>query len=180
MRQRDQIRPLSSTGWAAAERPQTTWANIHDLAETRRFESPRMLFYEPEPHGFWPAKNCVAFFKISLSSLRMRFSRRSLSFSCARLKSSAETTSVSRYAVIHLFSVDMPIPRSPATCLRVNQLVRAIRTASRRNSSVRFSPIVTLLCCSKCYQRSGIKPRQVHFGPVVGFGTYAGRKNIGS
>jgi len=28
---------------------------------------------------------------------------------------------------------------------------------------VRFSPIVSLLCCSRCYQRSGIKPRQVHF-----------------
>ncbi|MGJ8589828.1 MAG: M10 family metallopeptidase C-terminal domain-containing protein, partial [Yoonia sp.] len=27
----------------------------------------------------------------------------------------------------------------------------------------RFSPIVSLLWCSKCYQRSGIKPRQVHF-----------------
>ncbi|MGJ8589717.1 MAG: hypothetical protein ACSHXW_16335, partial [Yoonia sp.] len=25
-----------------------------------------------------------------------------------------------------------------------------------------FSPIVSLLWCSKCYQRSGIKPRQVH------------------
>jgi hypothetical protein len=32
-----------------------------------------------------------------------------------------------------------------------------------RNSSVRFSPIVNLLCCSKCYQRSGIKLRQVQF-----------------
>ena len=26
------------------------------------------------------------------------------------------------------------------------------------NSSVRFSTIVSLLCCSKCDQRSGIKP----------------------
>ena len=50
---------------------------------------------------------------------------------------------------------------SSATCLRVSPLVSAIRTASVRNSSVRFSPIVHLLCCSKCYQRSGIKPRQV-------------------
>ncbi|WP_282093240.1 hypothetical protein, partial [Epibacterium ulvae] len=25
-----------------------------------------------------------------------------------------------------------------------------------------FVPIVRLLCCIKCYQRSGIKPRQVH------------------
>ena len=34
----------------------------------------------------------------------------------------------------------------------------AIRTTSARNSSVRFSPIVSLICCSKCYQRSGIEP----------------------
>ena len=33
--------------------------------------------------------------------------------------------------------------------------------ASLRNSSVRFSPIINLLCCSKCYQRSSVKPRQV-------------------
>src|SRR6056297_2941071 len=81
-----------------------------------------------------------------------------------RLRSSFDTTSISRFAVIHLFSVDMPTPRSSATCLRVSPLVNAIRTASLRNSSVRFSPIVSLLCCSKCYQRSGIKPRQVHAG----------------
>nr|WP_274379257.1 helix-turn-helix domain-containing protein [Rhodophyticola sp. CCM32] len=36
-----------------------------------------------------------------------------------------------------------------------------IRPASARNSSVRFSPIVRLLCCNKCYQKSGIKPRHV-------------------
>jgi hypothetical protein len=45
----------------------------------------------------------------------------------------------------------------------VSPLVSAIRTASLRNSSVRSIPIVHLLCCNKCYQRSGIKPRQVHF-----------------
>jgi putative transposase len=61
----------------------------------------------------------------------------------------------------HLFSVDIPTPRSSATCLRVSPLVSAMRTASLRNSSVRVRPIVHLLCCSKCYQRSGIKPRQV-------------------
>ena len=30
-----------------------------------------------------------------------------------------------------------------------------------RNSSGRFSPKAHLLCCSKCYQRTGIKPRQI-------------------
>ena len=47
-------------------------------------------------------------------------------------------------------------------------LVCAIRTASWRNSSFRFSPIVSLLWCSKCYQRSGIKPRRVHIRPLDG------------
>ena len=120
-----------------------------------------MFFNELKPHGFGLAKNTVAFFNISRSSLRMRFSRRSRSFSWVRPKSSFDNTSVSLCDVIHLFSVDMSIPKSSATCLRVSPLVSAIRTASLRNSSARFSPIVNLLCCSKCYQRSGIKPRHV-------------------
>src|SRR5690554_3598730 len=99
---------------------------------------------------------------MSLSSLRMRFSRRSRSFSRASSRSSGDTTSVSRCAVTHLFSVESPTPKSSATCRRVSPLVSAIRTASLRNSSVRFSPIVSLLCCSKCYQRSGTKTRQDH------------------
>ncbi|WP_204353948.1 hypothetical protein, partial [Yoonia maritima] len=32
-----------------------------------------------------------------------------------------------------------------------------------------FSPIVSLLCCSKCYQRSGIKPRQVQDAKLAQF-----------
>ncbi|MFT6169733.1 MAG: hypothetical protein ACJAR9_001855 [Celeribacter sp.] len=56
-----------------------------------------------------------------------------------------------------MFSVDMPTPRSSATCSFVSLLLSATRTASLRNSSVRFSPIVHLLCCNKCYQRSGIQ-----------------------
>jgi hypothetical protein len=66
--------------------------------------------------------------------------------------------------------------------LRVNPLVSSIPTASLRNSSVRFSPIVHLLCCSKCYQRSGIKPPQVQddfnregLGIEVDFSLPAGR-----
>ena len=76
--------------------------------------------------------------------------------------SSLETKSVSRCAVIHLFNVNIPTPRSSATCLRVSPLFSAMRTASCLNSSVRCSPIVSLLCYSKCYQRSGIKPWQGH------------------
>ena len=55
----------------------------------------------------------------------------------------------------------LPTHRIARRPRRTSPLVSAIRTASLRNSSVRFSPIVNLLCCSKCYQRSGIKPRQV-------------------
>lgn len=55
----------------------------------------------------------------------------------------------------------------------VRPLVSAIRTASWRNSSVRFCPIVSLLCCSKCYQRNGIKPRQVQTDLFILRGTPA-------
>ena len=161
MCQRDQIRPLSAAGRSAAVRPQPARTDSHDPAHQFNGKCRSVFFDKLKPHGFWLAKNTVAFFNTSLSSLRMRFSRRSRSFSWARLKSSFDMMSVSRCAVIHLFSVDIPTPRSSATCFRVSPLVSAIRTASWRNSSARFSPIVSLLCYSKCYQRSGIKPRQV-------------------
>jgi transposase len=64
--------------------------------------------------------------------------------------------------VIHLFSVDIPTPRSSAICLRESPLVSAIRTASLRNSSVLTVPMVHLLCCTLRDQRSGTKPRQDH------------------
>lgn len=113
-----------------------------------------------EPRCLWSAKNwfyhcpranggkCPPF-RICLSSFRIRFSRRSRSFSCVRSRSLSDTTSVSRCAMTHLFRVDSPTPKSDATCFRVRQLVSASRTASARNSSVRFSPIVHLLCRSK-------------------------------
>src|SRR5680860_320217 len=158
VRQCHHIRSLPAAGWPTAERTQAAHANIHSLTQARGRKRFPVFFDEPKPHGFWLAKNCVAFFRMSRSSLRMRTSRRSRSFSWASPKSSFDTTSVSRCAVIHLFSVDMPTDKSSATCLRVSPLVSAMRTASLRNSSVRFSPIVRLLCCSKCYQRGGIKP----------------------
>src|SRR3546814_10696778 len=42
--------------------------------------------------GFWLAKNCVVFFRISLSSRSTRFSRRSRSFSRARSRSEEHTS----------------------------------------------------------------------------------------
>jgi ABC-type branched-subunit amino acid transport system ATPase component len=47
-------------------------------------------------------------------------------------------------------------------CFRPQSLI--VMTASFRNSFVRFSPVVSLLCCSKCYQRSVIKRCQVQPG----------------
>ncbi len=61
------------------------------------------------------AGNWVAFFRMSLSSFRIRTPRRSRSFSRARSRSSAETTPVPRCALTHLFRVEKPTPRSSAT-----------------------------------------------------------------
>ena len=137
------------------------YTDSHDPAHQFNGKCRSVFFDKLKPHGFWLAKNTVAFFNTSLSSLRMRFSRRSRSFSWAWSKSSFDIKAVFRCVVIHLFSVDMPTSGSSVTYFRVSPLVSAIRTASWRNSSVRFSPITSLLCFSKCYQRSGIKPGQV-------------------
>jgi hypothetical protein len=139
MRQRHQIRSLSATGRTTAERPQTTRTDTHDMAQPIGWKAAACssapvhgnmhcrAVDEPEPHGFWATKNCVAFSEISPSSLRMP-----------------------------------PLTHASMCCwARVGPLVSAIRTASWRNSPVRFSPLVRLIFCSKCYQRSGIKTRQV-------------------
>ena len=166
MRQAFQIRPQIMSCWPTAEHTQSARTDTYNMPKSISWKACPVFFDKPKLHCFRPAKNWVALFKNSLSSLRSRISRRSRSFSFARSSSSYDTTSISRYTVIHLFSVDMPTPRSSATCLRVSPLVSAIRTASWRNSSVRFSPIVPLHCCSKCYQRSGIKPGQVQVLPL--------------
>ena len=139
------------------------YTDSHDPAHQFNGKCRSVFFDKLKPQGFWLAKNTVAIFNTSFSSLRMRFSRRSRSFYWARFKSFFDIMSVSQCVVIHLFSVDMPTPKSSATCLRVSPLDSTIRTASWRNSSVCFSPIINLLCYSKCYQRSGSKPRQVHY-----------------
>ena len=56
---------------------------------------------------------------------------------------------------------DLPRSGAAAPGRQGNPSLPGRAGSSARNSSVRFSPIVSLLCCSKCYQRSGIKPRQV-------------------
>jgi len=123
MGQRGQIRPLPAAGWTATMRPQTTRADCHNPAHQIDGKCCSVFFNELKPHGFWLAKNTVAFFNTSRSSLRMRFSRRKRSFSSARLRSSFDTASVSRCAVIHLFSVDCRYVRTLGT-LPVNSLIR--------------------------------------------------------
>jgi hypothetical protein len=61
MRQNHHIHALPAAGRAAAERPQAMWADSHHPAQPADWEGPALFFYEPEPHGFWLAKNWVAF-----------------------------------------------------------------------------------------------------------------------
>lgn len=101
------------------------------------------------------------FFKMSLSSLRRRFSCRSRAVSRARSRPLSDPTSVSRCAVTHVFSVARPTPKSDATGFLLTPLVNAVPTASARTSSMRFSAIVNRPCRNKCSQRTRIKPRRV-------------------
>jgi hypothetical protein len=59
MRQNDHVRALPPAGGAAAERPQTTRADVHHMTETVNRKGLFVVFDEPEPHGFWLAKNTV-------------------------------------------------------------------------------------------------------------------------
>lgn len=88
------------------------------------------------------------FFRISLSSLRIWFSKRRHSFSRAKSACGADTRSVGRYYETHLPSVGNPTPRSATTRRRDNQLVKAIRPASCLKSSVCF--IISLVSLYEC------------------------------
>lgn len=101
------------------------------------------------------SRRTVWLLRMSRSSLRTPFSRRNRSVSRVRSKSSFETTSISRYSAVHLFNVDILIPRPEATCLRVRPLVSAIRSAPLRNSSVLVRAIVHLLYCRIYHQMGG-------------------------
>jgi hypothetical protein len=56
-----------------------------------------------------------------------------------------------------LFSVERPTPKSDESCGRVKPLLVAIRTASRRNSSVYFFAIPYLLHSKYCSKETGTK-----------------------
>jgi hypothetical protein len=58
--------------------------------------------------------------------------------------------------------VERPTPKSDAACGRVSPLVVAMRTASRRNSSVYLVAILYLLHSKHCSKETGNKPEQDH------------------
>lgn len=66
-----------------------------------------------------------------------------------------------RSCCIQRLSVEKPIPKSAATCLRDQPLVNATRTASARYSGVGFGAMMFLPCGKIPSQRNGTIPRQV-------------------
>src|SRR5690606_19574437 len=125
-----------------ARTPGTIAARRYPHYTTQHLDRPYMApaIHKCEPHGRWLAKNCVAFFRISLSSLRMRFSRRRRSFSRAKSACGAAVRSLGRYCDTHLPSVDKPTPKSAATRRRDNPLLSAIR--------VQFSAMPRIACAA--------------------------------
>ena len=61
MGQNDHVCVLPAAGRAAAKGPQTARADVHELAQPLCWERPNVFFDKPKPHGFWLAKNWVAF-----------------------------------------------------------------------------------------------------------------------
>jgi hypothetical protein len=111
MRQHFDVPALPSARWAQAPGAVATGTDPHHPAD--RLHSPLVppAVDKREPHGRWLAKNWVAFFRIFLSSLSTRFSRRSRSFSRARSACGAATRSAGRNSDTHLPSVDRPLPK---------------------------------------------------------------------
>ncbi|MEP1612076.1 MAG: hypothetical protein ABJL72_09150, partial [Roseobacter sp.] len=56
-----------------------------------------------------------------------------------------------------MFKVESPTPKSAAACGRVSPLVVAMRTTSRRNSSVYLGAILYLLHCKQCSKETKTK-----------------------
>ena len=128
--------------------PPRTKASIRDSqqpSQMHAWQQAAISVNESEPHGFWPAKKIATFFNTSLSSLRMRFSRRRRSFSRIRFWSGPMSANYSENTVTHLFSIESPTPRSAETRRRVKPLVSAIRAASLLNSSLCLCAISDLL-----------------------------------
>ena len=64
--QRHQIRSLPATSRTAAEGTQPPCADVNDMTQPIGGEAAPVFFDKPKSHCFRPAKNWVAFFKISL------------------------------------------------------------------------------------------------------------------
>jgi len=64
--QNHHVHALPGAGGALPEGPQAAWADIHHAAQPIDRKGPTLFFDEPKPHGFWLAKNWVAFFRMSL------------------------------------------------------------------------------------------------------------------
>ena len=73
VRQSDKVRPLPAAGWTVAESPQASGTDIHDVTQPVGGKAVTMFLDEPKPHGFWLAKNCVAFLRNSHVFLRRKF-----------------------------------------------------------------------------------------------------------
>jgi hypothetical protein len=86
-------------------------------------DKPKRQKFKRYPTGFFhidiaevqTAEPAVAFFSSSLSSLRIRFSRRSRSFSRKRFWSGSGGPASSETIFTHLFRVESPTPKSDAT-----------------------------------------------------------------
>jgi hypothetical protein len=139
----------------------STRCDVQNMTKPIHGDMVLVFFDKRKSHLPWPAKNTVAFFNISLASVRRRTSLRSRSFSLARSISEAGGRSSGRDCCIHFDSVEKPTPKSDATCLRVSPLVSAMRTASRRNSSVWRCAIFILLDGHNPIQGHGTNPGQV-------------------
>ena len=106
MRQKHHITPLSMRYRSMLPHPKATIRDPHHIASVRPGKPAAIVIQKRELHGFWAAKNCVAFFSSSLSSLRIRFSRRSRSFSRRRFWSRSGGPASSETIFTHLFRVE--------------------------------------------------------------------------
>jgi hypothetical protein len=73
VRQRDKIRPLPAAGRTVAESTQAAWADVHHATHPPNGKRRPVLFDKLKPHGFWLAKNTVAFLRNSPVSFWRQF-----------------------------------------------------------------------------------------------------------
>ena len=146
-----QVNPVAAARGPRTPRSIAAGADPHYPADRLYWPHMTPALHECEPHGRWLAKNCVAFFNISLSSFRTRFSRRSRSFSRAKSACGAATRSLGRYC-------------DPLT-----------RQATGQRNPHRLPPelfcmldhLAGLLERALCSQATGAKPVQVHIDAEI-------------